>query len=66
MKASIAGELLLLVGLLAVAYLLYTQQEQINLLELEVDRVRGAFVPVPAATEAEPKPQRRRKASDGA
>jgi hypothetical protein len=52
MKASIAGELLLLVGLLAVAYLLYIQQEQIALMELELDRVRGAVgatvPPVPA------------------
>lgn len=42
MKASIAGELLLLVGLLAVAYLLYTQQEQLAVMELELDKMRGA------------------------
>lgn len=51
MKASIAGELLLLVGLLAVAYLLYVQQEQLTLMELELDKVRGAVTmpPVPVA-----------------
>lgn len=53
MKASIAGELLLLVGLLAVAYLLYVQQEQLALVELELDKVRGAMgatmPPVPVA-----------------
>ena len=55
MKASIAGELLLLVGLLAVAYLLYVQQEQLVNLELELDKVRGALgatlPPVPVASE---------------
>jgi hypothetical protein len=53
MKASIVGELLLLVGLLAVAYLLYVQQDQLVQVELELDRMRGALgatvPPVPAA-----------------
>jgi len=56
MKASLAGELLLLVGLLAVAYLLYVQQGQLVNLELEVDRIRGAFTPVPAASENDAAP----------
>jgi hypothetical protein len=65
MKASLAGELLLLVGLLAVAYLLYVQQGQLVNLELEVDRIRGAFAPVPAASEndAAPAARARKKAS---
>ena len=66
MKASIAGELLLLVGLLAVAYLLYVQQEQLNLMELELDRVRGAFSPVPPASETDAAPKSRKKAAPDA
>ena len=75
LKASLAGELLLLVGLLAVAWLLYVQQEQLVSLELEVDKLRGAFAPVPAAVtndqagvEPAPKPKprpRKPKASGG-
>lgn len=72
MKASLAGELLLLVGLLAVAYLLYVQQEQLVTLELELDKVRGALgvtaAPVPVASSengteavAKPKPRAPRK-----
>jgi hypothetical protein len=53
MKAAVLGEILLVVGLLALAYLLYVQQEQLAELELEIDRVRGAIgatlPPVPAA-----------------
>jgi hypothetical protein len=63
MKASIAGELLLLVGLLAVAWLLYVQQEQLAMMELELDKVRGAIggtPPVPAA------PKRRKRAAPDA
>lgn len=41
-KALAFSELLLLVGLLAVAYLLYVQQEQLAELTVEIDRVRGA------------------------
>lgn len=71
MKATLAGELLLLVGLLAVAYLLYVQQEQLVSLELEVDRLRGAFNPVPVAQQdgsglgegMAPTPKPKRKAS---
>jgi hypothetical protein len=66
MKATLYGELLLLVGLLAVAYLLYVQQEQLVTVELELDRLRGAFAPVPAASEndAAPRPRTKRKVSD--
>lgn len=78
MKASIAGELLLLVGLLALAYLLYLQQDQLVTLELELDKVRGALgatvPPVPVATadngaEAAtppPKPRARKPRTAGA
>jgi len=69
MKASLYGELLLLVGLLAVAYLLYLQQEQLVSLELELDRVRGAFAPVPPASDndaAPARPRARRKAAPDA
>ncbi len=45
MKGTAVGELLLLVGLLAVAYLLYVQQEQLVAVELELDRIRGALAP---------------------
>jgi hypothetical protein len=52
-KGMVISELILVLGLLAVAYLLYVQQEQIAELELEIDRVRGAVTgggaPVPAA-----------------
>jgi len=52
-KAAVMGELLLVVGLLCVAYLLYVQQEQLASLTLELDRVRGAVTdvasPVPPA-----------------
>jgi hypothetical protein len=76
-KASVAGELLLLVGLLAVAYLLYVQQGQLVELELELDRMRGAvgshLPPVPVASDngeavipQAPKPKRSRKAAPGA
>jgi len=70
-RASLLGELLLLVGLLAVAYLLYVQQEQLASVELELDRLRGAFAapPVPVADNgaeaqartpaARPKPKRK-------
>jgi hypothetical protein len=66
MKATLYGELLLLVGLLAVAYLLYVQQEQLVSVELELDRLRGTFAPVPAASEndAAPRPRAKRKVSD--
>lgn len=76
MKASIAGELLLLIGLAALAYFLYVQQGQLVELELELDRMRGAvgavFPPVPVADSgnsasaevaAEPKPKPKRRAS---
>lgn len=73
-RASLVGELLLLVGLLAVAYLLYVQQEQLVGLELELDKLRGAvgstLPPVPVASDngteaAKPKPRRApRKAAD--
>lgn len=53
MKASIAGELLLLVGIIALAYFLYLQQDQLVSLELEMDRMKGALgatvPPVPVA-----------------
>jgi hypothetical protein len=72
-KASLAGELLLLVGLLALAYLLYLQQDQLVGLELEVDKLRGALgatlPPVPVASEngtvmaTSTKPKPRRKAA---
>lgn len=48
MKASIFGEVILLVGLLALAYMLYVQQQQLTMLELDVDRVRGAVIPAAA------------------
>lgn len=74
-KAALFSELLLLVGLLAVAYLLYMQQDQLVGLELELDRMRGHLgadlPPVPAASENGPEPgggdaqpRRRRKAAD--
>lgn len=72
MKASLAGELLLLVGLLAVAYLLYVQQEQLVSMELELDKVRGALgatAPVPAATDngtEQAKPKARPRRASGA
>lgn len=74
MKASIVGELLLLVGVLAVAYFVYVQQSQLVELELELDRMRGAIgatlPPVPlaedgAAAAARPKATRKRGASGG-
>lgn len=74
MKASIVGELLLLVGLLAVAYLLYLQQDQLVNLELELDRLRGAYSPVPpadngavekAAPAPRPRPKRQPKGAPG-
>ena len=55
MKASIAGELVLLAGLLALGWLLYVQQEQLVQIELELDRVKGALAP------AEKKPRPRAK-----
>lgn len=75
MKASIAGELLLLTGLLAIAYFLWLQQGQLVELEVELDRMRGslgvAVPPVPVASdngadamtpEAPPKPRARKRA----
>jgi hypothetical protein len=57
MKATVMGEVLLLVGLLAVAYLVYIQQAQLVELELELDKLRGAvgatLPPVPAATNSD-------------
>jgi hypothetical protein len=54
MKSVVFSELLILVAVLAVAYLVYQQQGQISDLELELDRVRGAVTglttnPVPPA-----------------
>jgi hypothetical protein len=73
MKATLTGELLLLVGVLALAYFLYVQQGQLVELELELDRMRGALgatlPPVPVASDngeavmpEAPKPKARRKA----
>lgn len=53
MKVTVFGELLLLVGIGALAYFLYVQQAQLVELELELDRVRGSLgatlPPVPVA-----------------
>ena len=43
MKAVAFSELLLLMAILAVAWFVYVQQEQLVQLELEVDRLRGSF-----------------------
>lgn len=43
MKAVAFSELLLLVAILALAWFVYVQQEQLVALELEVDRMRGSF-----------------------
>lgn len=43
MKAVAFSELLLLLAILAVAWFVYVQQEQLVALELEVDRLRGSF-----------------------
>ena len=54
MKRIIFSELLVLVAVLAVAYLCFQQQSAISDLELELDRVKGALLssldanPVPA------------------
>lgn len=67
MKATVMGEVLLLVGLLAVAWLVYVQQEQLVALELELDRLKGGvdsmlLAGVPAAEDgAEAKPKARPK-----
>ena len=61
MKATVMGEVLLLVGLLAVAWLVYVQQEQLVELELELDKLRGALAASangPAQVEAKPKARR--------
>ncbi len=49
MKVTVFGELLLLLAIGALAYFMYVQQAQLVELELELDKVRGAFSPVPAA-----------------
>ena len=55
MKSVIFSELLILVAVLAVAYLCFQQQSAISDLELELDRVKGALFssidanPVPAS-----------------
>lgn len=43
MKAVAFSELLLLMAILAVAWFVYVQQEQLVALELELDRLRGSF-----------------------
>lgn len=45
MRAVAFSELLLLLAILAVGWFVYVQQEQLVALELEVDRLRGAFQP---------------------
>jgi hypothetical protein len=76
-KATLTGEVLLLVGVLALAYFLWVQQGQLVELELELDRMRGslgvAVPPVPVASDngeavmpEAPKPRPRRKAAPGA
>lgn len=53
MKVTVFGELVLLIGIAALAWFMYLQQAQLLELELELDRMRGAvgavFPPVPAA-----------------
>jgi hypothetical protein len=44
-KAVAFSELLLLMAILAVAWFVYVQQEQLVALELELDRLRGSFQP---------------------
>lgn len=64
-RASLVGELILLLGLLALGYLIWQQQEQLVSVELELDKLRGAFS-LPAADGSSapaPRPQRKRKAS---
>jgi hypothetical protein len=55
MKATVMGEVLLLVGLLAVAWLVYVQQAQMVELELELDKIRGALAGGNSTAEAKPK-----------
>lgn len=56
MKAVAFSELLLLVAILAVAWFVYVQQEQLALLELEIDRLRGGLEPplLPMAENSSP------------
>lgn len=76
MKAVAFSELLLLLAILAVAWFVYVQQEQLASLEVELDRLRGAFQPPPLPMEGslngpaaeppekpKPRPQRKPKAA---
>jgi hypothetical protein len=75
MKPSVLGELVLLVGVLALAYLLWLQQGQLVELEYELDRMRagGTMPPVPVAgdngaeaTMPQPPAPKRKRAPRGA
>jgi hypothetical protein len=64
------GEAVLLIGLAAIAYFLWVQQSQLVELELELDKLRGVFPPVPVADgtaaveKAAPRPRRPKAAPD--
>ncbi len=49
MKATLFGEVLLLVGLLALAYIVVTQQRELSLLGEELGRLQTGYAPVPPA-----------------